>query len=151
MEKPLVQKDAPPINPEKVTAEGAEIAQNQEPFDQSKLQEVLDRVIQEYKKEGKNMEVTVIRQPFEVNGDKVVFLLNGEIEKDIFLKIRQELTESIRVSLQNRQVEISCQITEHMAGPSSKLYTSTDKLRYLREKSPALKELQQRFGLETDF
>ncbi len=120
-------------------------------FDQSEIQEVLDKLIQEFKEMGNNMEISVIRQPFEISGEKIIFLLNGEIQKDIFVKLRPELTGRLRRSLQNRNVEVSFQINPQPVSTASKLYTSTDKLLYLREKSPALKELQKRFGLETDF
>lgn len=97
------------------------------------------------------MEISILRQPFEVTGEKMVFFLSGEIQKDLFLKIRQEVTLLIRERLKNHKVDLSFEIREDAVSPSRKLYTSTDKLNYLREKSPALKELQQRFGLETDF
>jgi hypothetical protein len=97
------------------------------------------------------METAVIKQPFEINGQQVLFFLNGEIQKDIFLKLKPELTLLLRQSLQNYKVEISFKIKEEVGSNVRRLYTSTEKLMYLREKSAALKELQKRFGLETDF
>lgn len=97
------------------------------------------------------MEISILRQPFEVTGEKVVFFLSGEIQKDLFLKIRQEVTLLLREGLKNYRADLGFEIKEDAVSPSRKLYTSSDKLNYLREKSPALKELQQRFGLETDF
>jgi hypothetical protein len=112
---------------------------------------VLDKVISEFKEKGKHMEGTVIRQPFKIEGNKILFLLNGEIQKDIFEKIRPELTGILKQSFHQQPLEVSFEINHLPEDSPLKLYTSSDKLRYLREKSPALKELQKRFGLETDF
>jgi len=112
---------------------------------------VVEDVLQEYKKLGKSMEAAVVKQPFEIDQEKIVFFLQGELQKDIFIKLKPELTGFLKKGLQNHSLEISYEIREEVANTASKLYTSTDKLRYLREKSPALKELQKRFGLETDF
>lgn len=126
-------------------------AQTEKLLDPSAIQEVLDRIIFEFKEKGKHMEIAVIRQPFKIEGSKIFFLLNGEIQKDIFEKIRPELTGILKQFLNQAQLEVSFQINSQTEGAALKLYTSSDKLRYLREKSPALKELQKRFGLETDF
>lgn len=150
-EKPGVQKEPPSEIIENREEDSEANSSMEVAFDQSKIQEVLDKVIQEFKEMGNNMEISVIRQPFEIRGEKIIFLLNGEIQKDIFVKLRPELTGRLRRFLQNRNVEVSFQINPQPVSTASKLYTSTDKLLYLREKSPALKELQKRFGLETDF
>ena len=93
----------------------------------------------------------MLRQPYKIVGEKVIFFLSGEIQTDIFLKIRPEITRLIRESLKNDTLDLAFEIKEDAVSATAKLYTSTDKLNYLREKSPALKELQKRFGLETDF
>ncbi len=122
-----------------------------EPFDQQKFQAVLDEIIHKFKAMHKNMEISILRQPFSIDGEKVTFFLSGEIQADLFLKVRPAITVLIRDSLKNQKVDLAFEIKEEAVNATPKLYTSTDKLNYLREKSPALKELQKRFGLETDF
>lgn len=122
-----------------------------ESFNAGKVQAVLEDIIYTFREQGKNMEISILRQPFEVLEEKVVFFLSGEIQKDLFLKIRQEVTLLMREGLKNHKADLGFEIREDAVSSAKKLYTSTDKLNYLREKSPALKELQQRFGLETDF
>lgn len=120
-------------------------------FDESTLQGVLQEIIHNFRESNKNMEVSILRQPFDILGEKITFLLNGEMQKDLFLKVRPEITLLIRNALQNFKVDVTYEIKTDAVSSSRKLYTSTDKLNYLREKSPQLKELQKRFGLETDF
>src|SRR5690606_1115809 len=95
-EKPLLRKDAASTPPDK-TADGVSTNRkapdlNRAKLDQEKIQDVLDDIIQEFRTKAKHMEISVIRQGFKIQEGKVVFLLNGAIQKDIFLKIKPELT-----------------------------------------------------------
>lgn len=149
-EKPIAAK----VLPEKETTAKEDTLlseKDQEPFDQFKFQDVLEDIILKFKKAHKNMEISVLRQPFKVINEKVVFMLNGEMHKDIFIKIRPEITGLVRNALRNSRVDLAFEIKEDEEDLTKRLYTSTDKLNYLKGKSPALKELQKRFGLETDF
>lgn len=79
------------------------------------------------------------------------FFLNGELQEHRFAQLRPELVGVFRRKLENDFVEIDFEVKEDAVSEEAKLYTSSDKLAYLTKKSPALKELQKRFGLETDF
>lgn len=108
-------------------------------------------MVEEYKSNHKNLEVTVLKQPYRLDGEKITFLLNGEIQQDIFIKNRPEVLNTLRRKLNNYNISISCLIQEDAVSEGKKLYTSSDKLNYLLEKHGALRELQKKFGLETDF
>lgn len=139
------QKDEPVAQKEVSKPELAE------QFDSQKLQIVLNEAISNYKNNHKNLETTVLKQPVTLEGEAITFQLNGEIQQDIFLKIKPELLQFLRRKLNNYSIALNFVIEEKESSSSRKLYTSTDKLNYLKEKSPALAELQRRFGLETDF
>jgi len=121
------------------------------PFDKGRFGAMLEEVVSEFKQQKKHLECTVLKQPFEVEGHKVTFLLNGELQEHLFNKLKPELVGIVKKKLQNDLVELAFEIREEAVSEEKKLYTSTDKLAYLTKKSPALKELQKRFGLETDF
>lgn len=97
------------------------------------------------------MEVALLKQPWELQGERVHFLLSNDLQQEIFSKCKPELTGFFRKKLQHARVEVTFEIQIEAVNQSKNLYTSSDKLRYLLEKSPALKELQKRFDLETDF
>lgn len=120
-------------------------------FDEGKLKNVLFEIVEEYKSSHKNLEVTVLKQPYRLEGENITFLLNGEIQLDIFNKNRFEVLNLLRRKLNNYTISIESQIQEDAVPEGLKLYTSSDKLNYLLEKHGALKELQKKFGLETDF
>ncbi|MFD2037175.1 DNA polymerase III subunit gamma/tau [Belliella marina] len=128
-----------------------EVNQLAEVFDENKLKNVLHEMVEEYKKDHKNLEVTVLKQPYKLEGEHITFFLNGEIQEDIFAKNKHVVMNIVRRRLNNYNVTISAQIQEDAVPEGKKLYTSTDKLNYLLEKHGALRELQRKFGLETDF
>ncbi|MDN3669936.1 hypothetical protein QWY93_11425 [Echinicola jeungdonensis] len=97
------------------------------------------------------MESAMLKQPVKLKDEIVTFILNGELQEHIFARLKSELTGLLRKKLNHFGLEIQFEIQEEVVEESDKLYTSTDKLAYLIKKSPALKELQKRFGLETDF
>lgn len=121
-------------------------------FDLNKVQNALLDIIDVYKERENNLEVTVLKQPVEIQKNTITFKLNAEIQKDIFQKLRPELNLLLRAKLNNHAILLDCLINEN-EDPTSKrkLYTNTDKFNYLKEKSGALVELQRRFGLDTDF
>ncbi|WP_209331540.1 hypothetical protein [Lunatimonas salinarum] len=134
---------------EKTIAE--EVSQHLGHLEQASVQAVLEEIITDYKEAHKNMEVAVMRQPFEIREEAIHFLLSGELQKDIFLKCKPELTGLFRKKLSHARVEVTYEVKEEAQDQSRNLYTSTDKFRYLLEKSPMLKALKSRFDLETDF
>jgi hypothetical protein len=144
--------------PEVITSAGAqeskpmeEVSQVEEAFDFHKVQGVVNDIMYDYKEQGRSMELAVLKQPFILKDNEVTFQLAGEIQKDIFAKSKPDILKFLRKKLNNYKIELDFEINVEAVSPGKKLYTSTDKLTYLRDKSPALKELQKRFGLETDF
>ncbi|NHE55737.1 hypothetical protein [Cyclobacterium plantarum] len=115
------------------------------------VQQMLEEVKHAFSEDHKNMEMALLKQPFEVRGYHVVFFLSKGIQEDLFSKLRPELTGILRRKLQHPELEVSFEVKEEAIDPSKNLYTSSEKLSFLLKKSPALKELKNRFGLETDF
>ncbi len=122
-----------------------------DPFSIKELKGVLKEITADFKHQGKNMESAMLKQPVKLQDKIVTFILNGELQEHIFARIKPELTGLLRRKLNNFGLEVQFEIKKEVVEESDKLYTSTDKLAYLCKKSPALKELQKRFGLETDF
>ncbi|MGY6522236.1 MAG: DNA polymerase III subunit gamma/tau [Mongoliitalea sp.] len=123
-----------------------------ETFDLPKLNYVLSEIIEDFKSNHKNLEITVLKQEVKLDGEKIIFQLNGEIQEEIFQKLRPELLGILRRKLNNYSISLAAELVEEDEESSAqRLYTNSDKLRFLLQKSPALGELQKRFGLETDF
>ncbi|MDO9554626.1 DNA polymerase III subunit gamma/tau [Rhodonellum sp.] len=129
----------------------AQSGKTSDTFDLTRVKEVVAEILLEFKADHKNLEMTVLKQPFEIVDNTILFILNGEIQKDVFLKIKPEFVGLLRQKLKNTQVRLDLELRENIADDTPKLYTSTDKLNFLKGKSGAFRDLQNRFGLETDF
>lgn len=122
-----------------------------QPLNLDTIKGVFEEILEDFKKDHKNMEMALLNQPFELRNREVVFMLSSGLHEDLFPKLKPELTGILRRKLRQPDVEVTFEITEQAVDPLKNLYTSREKLTYLMEKSPALKELKKRFGLEADF
>ena len=122
-----------------------------QPFNSDTIKTIFEEVLVEFKQDHKNMEMALLSQPFELRGQEVVFMLSSGLHEDLFPKLKPELTGALRRKLRHPDVEVTFEITKEVKDPIKNLYTSREKLTYLMEKSPALKELKNRFGLQADF
>lgn len=120
-------------------------------FDKGKFESTLSEIVESYRSQHKNLEVVALNQPFELEGEKVVFHLISDIQTEIFQKIKPDLTTQVRRKLNNYNIQLDFEMKEEVEDDKKRLYTSTDKLLYLKEKNGMLGELLTRFQLETDF
>ncbi|MFN3999315.1 hypothetical protein [Algoriphagus sp.] len=126
---------------------GTSVALTQELFDLHILS-----IRTHFKNGDKNFELAILDQEIKVReGGEVVLEVVGHMQEEIANKMKQELVGLIRQFTGADRVLISVELREEVENNNSKLYTNSDKFNYLREKHPALAELQKKFGLETDF
>ena len=118
-------------------------------------QELLDQAIfsiQElFRTENKNLELTLLDQEISLQKGEITLQVSGSIQEDIAQKMKPELVGLIRKFTGATSFTISVVQQEEVPDEKGKLYTSTDKLKFLREKHPALMELQRKFDLDIDF
>jgi len=118
-------------------------------------QELLDQAIfsiQElFRTENKNLELTVLDQEISLQKSEIILQVSGSIQEDIAQKMKPELVGLVRKFTGATSFTISVVQQEEQVDEKGKLYTSTDKLKFLREKHPALMELQRKFDLDVDF
>lgn len=122
----------------------------------SLTQELLDLHIfsiqEHFRNAGRNMELAILDQSIKVRGNgEVVLEVMGHVQEEIAGKMRPDLVGLIRELTGAERVIISLELKEEVDNGRPKLYTNTDKLNYLRERHPALGELQRKFGLDVDF
>ncbi|WP_425635778.1 hypothetical protein ACPUEN_10155 [Algoriphagus yeomjeoni] len=118
-------------------------------------QEILDQVFpqvrEHFQKLGKSMELAILGQSIKMNSNTVILEVMGHVQEEIALKMKPELVRIIRELGKVNHFKVEVEIKEELESERNKLYTSTDKFNFLKEKHPALGEFQRRFGLETDF
>ena len=118
-------------------------------------QDMLDQAIfsiqEVYRNANKNLELTLLDQEIQVKQGEMILMVTGSIQEDIALKMKPELVGLVRKFTGATTFSITIVQQEEIPDEKGKLYTSTDKLKFLREKHPALMELQRKFDLDVDF
>ena len=112
--------------------------------------EALDKVIEQFKADARSIESTILKNEFVLTDRTIAFKLLGEMQDERFQKMKPELKGLLKNLLKVNLLEITSMMVKE-ADTKPKLYTSTEKFNYLKKKSAILAEMQQRFGLETDF
>lgn len=118
---------------------------------QAMLDQVIHTVQDHYRQSNKNLELAILDQPIKVVNGEVFLQVMGSVQEEIANKMRPDLVGLIRKLTGANQLSIFLEHKEELHDDRPKLYTNTDKLRFLREKHPALAELQRKFGLDVDF
>ena len=81
--------------------------------------------------------------------NQVILSLNNPIQEPLLQGIRTSLIGFLREKLGNNNLMVSGVLEQ--AAPSKVIYTNKEKFEHLAEKYPVLKDLKERFGLDTDF
>lgn len=115
--------------------------------------EDLDRVWQEFvkirKENGKDQEVMLLKEAYTLEDTKVIVKLSNEVLKYTFNNIKVELQGFLRSNLKNNKIVLDS-IVEEIENEDM-MYTNKEKFEHLAKKHPALKELQQKLGLDPDY
>lgn len=94
-------------------------------------------------------EYGLLTRPFELQGNQVILPLSNPIEEPLLQGLRTSLIIYLRDKLSNSSINVTG-VLQEIEGKKM-IYTNKDKFDYLAQKNPALKELQDRFGLDPDF
>ena len=118
----------------------------QEFFDQ-----VLPKILENFKSQNRGMELAILNQTIRVLGNEICLEIMGHVQEEIALKMKPDLLSMIRDLTGINKVSLKLEVKEEIETGKNKLYTSSDKFNFLKNKHGALAEFQRRFGLETDF
>jgi hypothetical protein len=118
----------------------------QEFFDQ-----ILPKILENFKSQNRGMELAILNQPIKVLGNEICLEITGHVQEEIALKMKPDLLSMIRDYTGIKRVSLRLEVKEEIETGKNKLYTSSDKFNFLKERHAALGEFQRRFGLETDF
>jgi DNA polymerase-3 subunit gamma/tau len=94
-------------------------------------------------------EYQLLKRDFTIQGNLVTIPLTNPIEEPLLQNIRVQLNTYLRDKLNNHLISVVGVLLE--AGSKKVVYTNKEKFDHLAEKNPALKELKERLGLDTDF
>ena len=118
---------------------------------QALLDQAIFSIQDVFRTANRNLELTLLDQEIKVLDGEITLQVSGSIQEDIAQKMKPELMGLVRKFTGATSFAISIVQQEEAVDDKGKLYTSTDKLKFLREKHPALMELQRKFDLDVDF
>lgn len=113
--------------------------------------EQLQRAWNEFAEQRKKFqaEYQLLAQPYVLKDNRVMLTLLSPVQETMLNNIKSELTTYLREQLKNTSILVIGELTE--TDDKKMMYTSRDKFEFLVEKNPALKEMKERLGLDTDF
>lgn len=113
--------------------------------------ETLVKVWSEFaeQRKGQVAEYQLLKGNIALDKNQVVLSLNNPIQEPLLHGIRTSLIGFLREKLGNNNVMVSG-VLEQVA-PGKVIYTNKEKFEHLADQYPVLKELKDRFGLDTDF
>lgn len=125
--------------------------QPDQPVSLARLEEVWQEFIEERRAMGKEIEYVLLNQPIRLEEDGVTIPLMfiSPIQEDQFDGVRAELLQHLRRRLDNSQITVKTTVVKEEQ--DRRPYTPSEKLNYLSEKHPLLRELTQRMGLDPDY
>lgn len=96
-----------------------------------------------------NLDQEVLKNPYDLDGNTVVVSIPNEALVSSFEKFRAELLQHLRNSLKNDHISLQSKVIE--IAQEKMLYTDREKFEFLKNKYPALKDLQEKMGLDPEF
>lgn len=122
-----------------------------QPVSLNQLREVWSAFAKERREAGKEIDYILLNQHIALKEDGVTIPLTfmSPIQEDQLNAIKAELLQRLRHRLRNSS--ISVEVTIEKEERNRRPYTPTEKLNYLGEKYPLLRELTQRMGLDPDY
>ena len=102
------------------------------------------------RKEGKQQEYLILSQEPEIIDKLTVkIVLNSSVQIDTVDGLKSDLMPFLRDKLQNDGLKLEAELDIDESKPL--IYTPAEKFKYLADKHPTLKVLQEKLGLDPDF
>ena len=119
------------------------------PFTYEDLQTCWQDYLAKQKEAGRDKVVALLKEPYELQDNKVVLKLANEVLHITFNEIKAELQQYLRQKLKNGTIVLEARVTE--IEEEQMIYTNREKFDYLKKKYPALQKLQDELGLDPDY
>jgi len=140
-------KDEPVIQKQESVAVLTELM----PLNLEFVQKIWQSLAEEKNAQGKINEYTILNnRNIEIEENTIKFNVENDVMVEQLTKFKQEIIDYLREKTFNSTLNIEYKV-EKKEEASVKVYTSTEKYKYLLDKHPLLSELKQKLGLELDF
>ncbi|MCU0415808.1 MAG: hypothetical protein MUE33_01365 [Cytophagaceae bacterium] len=120
-------------------------------IDSQQLESIWNAYAIQLKEEGKaNEHVTLYQKKLTISEDNTIQVtLDNELQVEWLEQMKLDLLNYLKQALQVPSLRISTTVIQRTV--EQKMYTDTDKLKFLSEQYPLVEELKKRFGLESNY
>jgi hypothetical protein len=101
------------------------------------------------KKDGKDQEVMLLKEPYTLDGNKVIVKLSNEVLNITFNHLKSDFQGFLRKALKNTKIKLEAVVEE--TAREDMIYTNKEKFAHLAKKYPVLNDLQEKLGLDPDY
>lgn len=119
------------------------------PFTPEEFDVVWKKFTAKKEAEDRVSEVMILKGKYELDGFSAAIQIPNEALEQTFEKFRFDLLEVLRNELENDKIVLTTKVVE--ISEDRMLYTDQEKFEHLKKKYPALKELQDKLGLDPQF
>lgn len=119
------------------------------PYSEDDLTTAWQEFTSRFKVKGLHQEVLLLEEPYRLQDHQITVSIPNEALELTFEKFRSDLLQHLRDKLQNDQITLNSQVIEIKR--EKMRYTDREKFDYLKEKYPALRDLQEKLGLDPEF
>lgn len=113
------------------------------------MAEVWKKYIDLSESQGKHQEALILKEQYSKSEHTITVFISNEALEPSFEKLRTDLLEYLRNELKNDHIQLKGIVKE--IEKQKMLYTDKEKFDYLKSKYPALKDLQEKLGLDPEF
>lgn len=120
-------------------------------IDSQQLESIWNAYAIQLKEAGKaNEHVTLYQKKLTISEDNTIQVtLDNELQVEWLEQMKLDLLHYLKQALQVPSLRISTSVIQRT--DEQKMYTDTDKLKFLSEQYPLVEELKKRFGLESNY
>lgn len=97
------------------------------------------------------MEYHMLLQEYDFTNNKVIVHLHNNFQESLLNTIKLDLLTFLRETLDNNTIQLDGEMKTIMDDGRKVLYTNREKFEHLMEKNPLVRDLKDKFGLDTDF
>ncbi len=98
---------------------------------------------------GRHQELIILKEQYALSGSEITLSIANEALVPSFEKVKAELLTALRNSLENDTITLRSQVVQ--IDKSKMLYTDQEKFEHMKKKYPALRDLQEKLGLDPEF
>lgn len=125
------------------------VSARQKAFDLDQLKVAWKDYMTKMDAAGRHQETIILKEQFELEGTDITLHIANEALVPSFEKVKADLLTALRNSLDNDKVTLKAKVVQ--VDQSKMLYTDQEKFEHLKKKYPALKDLQEKLGLDPEF